>query len=185
MPVGLAPGGTGTIVKVMVLLRHASVHACASHVLLLLCLIVQPQASLAADRPYCVELQTIIAAGRTGFADLAGASAGADGRYPATLVPRQASTCSVSRPPGTASYHCVWEFPLQKPAAYARYNSIEKDTDACIGSQATPQDDQGVNHPDFYAARRFELEGTAVIVSVKDKSVLNRTLVKLWVVVTP
>lgn len=181
----LAPVGTGTIVKVMELPRHGSMYRRVCLLLLSFCLFAQPQASLAADRPYCADLQTIIGASRTGFVELAGATADADGRYPATLIPRDANACSVGQPPGTASYHCVWAFPLQKPAAYAKYKTMEQQTDACIGSQATPQDDQGVNHPDFYAARRFELQGAAVIVSVKDKSVLNRTLVNLWVVVVP
>ena len=178
---GLAAGATGAIVRAMELL--GSSHARGSLALLLVCLLVVPRASLATDRSYCAALQTIIAASRTGFADIAGEKAGEDGRYPATLILQEAGTCSVSRPPGTASYHCVWEFPLQKPAAYAKYKTMEQETDACIGSRAPPQDDQGVNHPDFYAARRYDLESAGVIVSVKDKSVLNRTLVNLWVVV--
>ena len=46
-----------------------------------------------------------------------------------------------------------------------------------IGQQATLHIDQSVNHPDYYALRRYETAQADVSVSVKDKSALGNTFV--------
>ena len=74
-------------------------------------------------------------------------------------------------------YHCGWEFPHRAEQAYETLDAFVEAAHDCIGPQATVHSDQGVNHPDFYDARRFEMKEAEVSVSVKDKGALGRTFV--------
>ncbi|WP_050529293.1 hypothetical protein [Pseudaestuariivita atlantica] len=72
---------------------------------------------------------------------------------------------------------CQWTFDLRAPAALALYEGLVADLSACWEGLA----DTGVNHPDSYRAMTFEAPGARVVVSEKDKSVLDATLVTLRV----
>ena len=89
--------------------------------------------------------------------------------------------CSIAQLATAAAYHCVWRFPLQAPAARRQFADLVSGLLTCLGPGSLAERDQGVNHPDFYDARRFETGGIELIVSIKDKSALENTFVNLRV----
>jgi hypothetical protein len=102
---------------------------------------------------------------------------GAAGDHDVTLTLAGASYCFVTKKPKRNLYHCGWEFPFRAKQAYDTFDEFDRDVNDCIGQHATVHNDQSVNHPDFYALRRYETEQADVSVSVKDKSALSRTFV--------
>ena len=99
------------------------------------------------------------------------------GDHDVTLTLAGASSCLVTKKSAQPSYHCAWEFPYRAAPAYDTFDDLVDRLDQCIGRQATLHSDRSVNHPDFYALRRFEMEQAQVSVSVKDKAALDRTFV--------
>ncbi|MEX3011023.1 hypothetical protein [Hoeflea sp. TYP-13] len=130
---------------------------------------------------FCADINHLVDLAGADFADIVAGSDSDTGNLPATLKLNDASDCKVSPISGASTYNCVWEFPLQAPAAYQKFEDLDRRIQACFGSLAIGEKDQAVNHPDFYDARRYQLEATRVTVSVKDKSTLEHTLVNLWI----
>ena len=102
---------------------------------------------------------------------------GDTGDHDVTLALDGASYCLVTKRSKRSFYHCGWEFPYRAKLAYDTFDEFVRGVKDCIGRHATLHSDQSVNHPDFYALRRFETERAEVSVSVKDKSARSRTFV--------
>ncbi|MEM9441107.1 MAG: hypothetical protein AAGA73_11720 [Pseudomonadota bacterium] len=98
-----------------------------------------------------------------------------------TLIIEGASECTVRQMIRSKSYGCTWTFQLGDPRAYARFDALGQAVQRCIGDRGTLNQDQNVNHPDFYDSRIFLLDTAKVSVSVKDKSALESTFVFLFV----
>ena len=76
---------------------------------------------------------------------------------------------------GGTSYDCEWGGDYRSDAASEAFISLV-DQDATCGKLITAQDQQ-VSHPDSYDLRQFNVNGTEVSVSLKDKGALNQTYV--------
>lgn len=125
----------------------------------------------------CANLGTLIEHSRSQFADIADKPSGDTGDHDVALVLSGASTCSVAKALKGSSYHCRWKFPYRARQAYDTFDGFVRGVNDCIGRQATVHGDQSVNHPDYYALRRYETEQAVVSVSVKDKGALGSTFV--------
>lgn len=92
------------------------------------------------------------------------------------------ATCTLARshlmPPAA---HCNWAYPFRSPQATGAFEALFDEVAVCLGPDATPTSDDGVNHPDTYDLRRFEGQGMAVDVSLKDKGALQQSYVFLKV----
>ncbi len=126
---------------------------------------------------FCTNINDLIDQSRTQFAEITGNPTGDAGDHDVTLSLAGASYCLVTKPPKTSSYYCAWEFPYRANRAYDTFDAFIRGLDDCIGQHATLHTDQDVNHPDYYAQRRYETEQSEVSVSVKDKSALGSTFV--------
>jgi hypothetical protein len=78
---------------------------------------------------------------------------------------------------GGRSLHCRWSFAYRAPAATQAFDTLLHDIAAC-GAQNVEQD-QDVNHPDFYDLHVFSFADNTVGVSLKDKGAISQTLVFL------
>lgn len=92
-----------------------------------------------------------------------------------------AESCLSEPDPEKASYRCVWNFPLGSSEAHAAFEQLTNQVRACFVGLAVESTDPAVNHPDFYAAHRWENSQGAANVSLKNKSALRQTLVTLRV----
>jgi len=99
------------------------------------------------------------------------------GDHEATLTLAGASTCLVTRQAKRCWYHCAWTFPYRAKRAGDTFDAFAGKLDGCLARRATPHGDRSVNHPDSYAARRYDLERAEVSLSVKDKAALGKTFV--------
>lgn len=89
-----------------------------------------------------------------------------------------AQSCLVStNTMGRASYHCNWPFPFRDTAARATYNALGRSMRTCFSEATESAVDDGVNHPDSYEQRQFDLGHAGVRLSLKDKSQLGQTYV--------
>ena len=131
--------------------------------LALLLLLAAPGVARAGD--LCADVERLMADASSGFA--------------ASPALAEASDCEVTATGKKRVYQCSWEHPHRAAEAYAHYDAFVQELDGCLGPQTTPVADQSVNHPDFFALRRYPMPGADVSVSVKDKSALNRTFVFL------
>ena len=73
---------------------------------------------------------------------------------------------------------CRATFDLGVPASRETYEALRREIATCPGLVAAEQD-QGVNHPDFYDAWAYTLPDGAMTLSIKDKSALGKTFVVL------
>ena len=126
---------------------------------------------------FCTSIDDLIEQSRSQFVDITGLPKDQSGDHDATLTLAGASYCAVTKRSKRSLYHCGWEFPHRAEQAYETFDAFVEAAHDCIGPQATVHSDQGVNHPDFYDARRFEMKEAEVSVSVKDKGALGRTFV--------
>ena len=94
-----------------------------------------------------------------------------------TLILPGAENCAVTRQSNASSFWCTWKFPYRAQEAYGTFERFVGEVQSCIGERSTLYIDKGVNHPDYYAARRFRMERAEVAVSVKDKAALRSTFV--------
>jgi|GEM_PF-3389118 len=123
----------------------------------------------------CAAIDHLIDQSRSQFVEVAGAT-------PLAGAPlAEASSCAVTKMLKGAAYHCRWEFPYRAEAAYQTFDKSVHELEGCLGPRATQHSDQSVNHPDYYALRRFETAQADVTVSVKDKGAQSRTFVFLRV----
>ncbi len=132
---------------------------------------------VAQAQDFCTDLQVLMDQSRAQFAEIAGKPSGNAGDHEATLTLTGASYCTVTKKSKRSTYLCGWEFPHRAEHAYGTFDGFVRKVDDCIGRQATVHSDQSVNHPDYYASRRYEMEQAEVSVSVKDKGALGSTFV--------
>lgn len=125
----------------------------------------------------CADIGTLIDQSRANFAAIADQPTGDAGGHEATLTLAGASTCLVTRQAKRAWYQCAWVFPYRAKRATDTFDELAGKLDACLAGRATVHGDRSVNHPDTYAARRYDLEQAQVSLSVKDKAALGKTFV--------
>lgn len=80
---------------------------------------------------------------------------------------------------GVKTYYCTWRFAYRAHGAVVTYARLLHTVRACLAGRGRESRDQGVNHPDTYAQRRFQIGRAAVMLASKDKSVLASTYVFL------
>lgn len=132
---------------------------------------------MARAQDLCTNIDYLIDQSRSQFADIADKPSGEAGDHDVTRALAGASYCRVTKTSRGSVYHCAWEFPHRAEPAYDAFDELVRSVNECIGQHATLHSDQSVNHPDYYASRRFEVEQADVTVSVKDKGALGRTFV--------
>lgn len=125
----------------------------------------------------CADIETLIDQSRVQFADIAEPADGNANDRAVTLMLPGASACSLAGTSNRSVYQCRWEFPHRAAQASETYDALVRGVDDCIGERAKLHTDQSVNHPDYYALRRYEMAPANVSVSIKDKSALDRTIV--------
>jgi len=126
---------------------------------------------------FCANIDSLIDQSRSGFAAIADKPKGDTGDREARLTLAGASTCLVTRKAKRSWYRCAWAFPYRAKRAADTFDALAGKLDGCLARRATPHGDRSVNHPDSYAARRYELEQADVSLSVKDKAGLGKTFV--------
>ena len=89
-----------------------------------------------------------------------------------------------SRRPATPAYHCQWSHSFRSDAAQAAFDDLGETVAACFPAAKAVRD-QPVNHPDFYDLRSYDLGGTELALSLKDKAALGKTFVFLHVRPSP
>ena len=132
-------------------------------------------------RDLCSDIEFLIGQSRIGFQAVREGPEGEPGTHGATFLLPEASHCVVVMKTQRRSYRCVWEYAYRDQRAYAEFDHFVDTLRQCFGQRAREHVDQGVNHPDFYAARRYEMAEGAVTVSVKDKAALGGTFVSVSV----
>lgn len=132
---------------------------------------------LARAQELCTSIEDLIEQAPSQFAAITDKPSGETGDHRVTLALAGASKCSVTKKSKSSSYQCGWEFPHRAQQAYDTFDRFVREVNECIGQSATVHSDQSVNHPDYYALRRYEMAQTEVSVSVKDKSALGSTFV--------
>ena len=134
-------------------------------------------AGVAEAQDLCANIHHLMDQSRSDFAEIGGKPSGDTGDHEATLTLAGASYCTVTKRSKRSTYHCGWEFPHRAEQAYDTFDEFVRKVDDCIGRHATVHSDQSVNHPDYYASRRYETERAEVSVSVKDKGALGSTFI--------
>ncbi len=125
----------------------------------------------------CSDIEFLIGQSGIGFRDIRGALEGEPGTDGATFLLPEASTCVVVMKTQRRSYRCRWDYAYRDARAYAEFDRFAGSLRQCFGAMAREHVDRNVNHPDFYAARRYEMARGEVTVSVKDKAALGSTFV--------
>ena len=86
--------------------------------------------------------------------------------------------CSMAKDmSGANSFHCAWDFPYRDPASQASFKDFNELLGTCFGARLDAAADSGVNHPDFFDLREYQIDQVKVTVSIKDKGQLGKTLV--------
>ncbi len=148
-------------------LRIAAAAAC-------LCSIPAP-AALAQD--LCSDIEFLIEQSKIGFQAVGGTPQGEPGTHDATFLLPEASQCVVVMQTQRRTYRCRWVYAYRDKRAYDDYDGFAGSLRQCFGAMAKEHVDRNVNHPDFYAARRYVMAQGEVKVSVKDKAALGSTFV--------
>lgn len=112
------------------------------------------------------------------FADCAALEAMArrDAGGAAPLFAPHEATCQTALQTTGEALVCHSEHPFRSETAIALAAEIEAEIAACFDAPAR-QADTGVNHPDSYVARWFDVGAARIHLSVKDKGALGKTLV--------
>ena len=112
------------------------------------------------------------------FADCAAleAMAGRDKQRVAALFAPHTATCQTALQTTGETLVCYSEHPFRSETATDLAAEIEAEIAACFDAPAR-QSDTGVNHPDSYSARWFDVGEARIYLSVKDKGALEKTLV--------
>jgi len=129
-----------------------------------------------ADAPVCEDLRFLVEQSRSDFEAISEDRANSVARHLGWV---DAESCLSEPDTEKTSYRCVWNFPLGSPEAYAAFEQLVDQVRACFVGLADESTDPAVNHPDFYAAHRWETPQGAANVSLKNKSALRLTLVTL------
>jgi hypothetical protein len=128
-------------------------------------------------RDLCEDIGYLIDQSQSHFQKIVEKPSGNTDDYHVTRSLDRASFCVVTKKSTRNWYRCAWEFPHRAEQAYDAYEELVRELDECIGQDATLHEDQSVNHPDYYASRRYEMGQAEVSVSVKDKVELGSTFV--------
>lgn len=86
---------------------------------------------------------------------------------------------------GQKSTHCAWPFDYRAPQATDAFEAVIKAVASCVDTSLKVENDQDVNHPDFYDLRIFNTSRGEVGVSLKDKGGLQKTYVFLRITPKP
>ena len=125
----------------------------------------------------CSDMEFLIEHSKIGFRAIRGAPESEPGTHGATFLLPEASRCVVVMNLERRSYRCRWVYAYRDERAYAAFDRFADSLRRCFGAMAKEHVDRNVNHPDFYAARRYEMAEGAVTVSVKDKAAMGSTFV--------
>ncbi len=82
---------------------------------------------------------------------------------------------------GEISTHCAWPFDYRAPEATEAFEAVIEAVPSCMATSLEVENDQDVNHPDFYDLRIFQTPEGEVGISLKDKGGLQQTYVFLRV----
>ena len=104
-----------------------------------------------------------------------------DAAKAAAVFAPMSATCQSARQTTGEALFCYAEHTFRSETATDMAQRIEADIAACFSAPAR-QPDTGVNHPDSYTARWFDVGDARISLSVKDKGALGKTLVFLRVV---
>jgi len=138
--------------------------------------------SAAQDEPVgCSDFLYLIEQSKTRFSEIRKDTGSTFGTYDTAHVLPGAWYCAILEDKEKMSYQCAWKYPLGDKQAHGAFKALVKQMKACIGGLAQEQTDRPVNHPDFYAARYYQLPHGEVSVALKNKSSLTSTLVSLGV----
>ena len=74
------------------------------------------------------------------------------------------------------STSCRWDFDFRDDASKALFETLIAEAQSCVGSDAELARDKQVNHPDSYTLKRYQFDGSALSLSLKDKTALQKTL---------
>ena len=103
------------------------------------------------------------------------ASTDADGLF-SSLTANESHCGDYLTEQGTNGQFCHWPFPYRDAAANRAFSAMIDAVSACA-TRLTP--DAGVNHPDSYDLRQYELGNLLVSLSLKDKGARQQTLIFL------
>ena len=76
---------------------------------------------------------------------------------------------------------CTWQFAVTDPASLPFYQTLDAQLTGCLAQDAQITTDTGVNHPDAYDARTFDLAQHRISLARKVKSQLGWTFVTVRV----
>ena len=144
---------------------------------LALTLTIWAATGVAQARDLCGNINYLLDQSQSAFKEISDRPAGQEGEHHVTISLAGASKCLVTEKSAGTWYHCAWEFPYRAEQAYDAFEEFVGAMNDCIGRRATVHTDRNVNHPDFYALRRYEMEQADVSVSVKTKGALGGTFV--------
>ncbi len=134
-----------------------------------------------AAQTLCADVTYLIEQSRSQFSDITGDPINESGELAARFVLPEAWRCSISVDIEKAAYVCSWKFPHATAQARSTYERFVAEIRACIGHVATENQDQSVNHPDFYELVYYALEDGEVSVTLKNKSKMRSTFVSIGV----
>lgn len=125
---------------------------------------------------FCADMTTLTELGRANFLDQ---STGIS-KLSAPPPLHGAESCRMTRSlSGNNAFSCAWKFPYRDGAANAAFDTINQGLRGCFSEANETVVDEGVNHPDTYHQRQYDVDQIIVSVSIKDKGALQETYVFL------
>lgn len=98
----------------------------------------------------------------------------------ADLLESTPGECATVRVLGAGVMHvCRWEYVYRSPDARGAFEKLNEKLKSCFGERTQEVHDQGVNHPDFYDLRQYQIGDVWLSVSMKDKGALRKSYVSL------
>jgi len=89
-----------------------------------------------------------------------------------------AEFCTQSRDmSGSLVSTCGWAFDYRSPDAVAAFDAMNAQVSTCFPKAINVGQDGQVNHPDYFDQRLYQVDGTSINVSLKDKGALQKTYV--------
>ncbi|MEX0345276.1 MAG: hypothetical protein AB3N20_10175 [Rhizobiaceae bacterium] len=142
--------------------------------------LVLPFPGQAADKDFCPAIEKLGALAQNSFV-IAPTPADVEPLFTVAKNPVVQPDCRLFTKSGGKSHMCMWTFEYRDQHATAGFTALLGRIKQCLGSSASESMDTGVNHPDSYEARYFELDGFRFTVSIKDKAPLQKSFVFFWV----
>jgi hypothetical protein len=127
----------------------------------------------------CSDILYLIEQSRSRFSEIQKDTGSDFGDYDTTFSLSDAWYCVILEDVQKKTYKCTWKYPLGDERAHKTFQRMVKEMRDCIGNIADERKDQPVNHPDFYASYYYQLTGSEVRVTLKNKSRLMSTLVSI------